>query len=423
MQFFIILNWIWFIIWFYFRYDKIKTNKSYAICLKNKLENLGIIGIKLGQYLCGRYDISTQIMRDELKVFLNDNKIHSLEHTINILNKSKLLNLDELMIGDIIGSGSLTQVYSCYYKPYNKQLVIKVKHPETCNLETELKALKKLIKFASCFQRVFSNIDWHEYFNMLEIQLDLLNEKKYLELYHSIYESNTSIEVPKYICGNSDFIMMTFCQGKPLNEISKSDKIYAKAHNLFVSSFIHTFFNHKIVHGDIHEGNILVKDNGDISIIDFGICVELGLEQYLAIYSMSLFTTNPSLKTCYLLKYLAHSVTSQKTDLIANDIYLKFTRLFQKNEYISIGKFFEMIINDIPKYGVIFRGNCLSFFMNIILLEGLSPHDQPELTLLIALSYMKKEKFFMSDIVDDYYNDAIKQLSEDKIKLLNNYIL
>jgi predicted unusual protein kinase regulating ubiquinone biosynthesis (AarF/ABC1/UbiB family) len=71
---------------------------------------------------------------------------------------------------------------------------------------------------------------------------------------------------------NKYFIIMSFCEGKQLNTLDRKSKEYLSATNIVASSFLHTTYKHNIVHGDLHQGNVLVKDDGTISLIDFGIC-------------------------------------------------------------------------------------------------------------------------------------------------------
>ena len=101
----------------------------------------------------------------------------------------------------------------------------------------------------------------------------------------NIYQEKIhEIRTPRYITGNSDFIVMTFCSGKPLNSFPKESLTYKRAHNLFFASSVHTFFVHQITHGDVHEGNILVNDNDEqniVKIIDFGFATGCSKEEKL----------------------------------------------------------------------------------------------------------------------------------------------
>lgn len=427
------IKWILFVYWFSKNYNMIRTNTSYAIQFKNRLENLGILGIKFGQYICSRTDITTDIMKQELQTFLSNNILHSIEHTMKILNKAKINNI---VIEDVIGSGSLTQVYRCRLPSYsyNETVVLKVKHPDVYKIKYEISALKFLIKMMGCFSqfKLLINVDWINFFMLLETQLDLNNEKIFMEKYYSIYNNKKNeineITIPRYIVGNEDFIIMTYCDGKPLNTFPRDSNIYKKAMVLFGCSTLHTFYTHMIIHGDVHEGNILVKDDGSISIIDFGICIDLKEEEYNGIYALSNFTNEPTLNN---IKIMANAIIQPKDiynnnimiDSLCKEVYNKYNDLYDANkkERINVNSSFNIVVNLVSKYNVLIKSNILLYFMNLTLIEGLSPFigDEKKYEMINVLLYMKKTNFFIEEcghFLDDHYKDAIKFIPKEKLE-------
>jgi predicted unusual protein kinase regulating ubiquinone biosynthesis (AarF/ABC1/UbiB family) len=426
---YIMIKWIIFIFWFNWNYTSINCNQFYAKKLKNYLENLGILGIKLGQYLCNRQDICSDIMKRELEVFLSNNTIHSIEHTNTILKDAKITDIE---VGEVIGSGSLCQVYLCHKKntSISEKLVLKINHPETKNLKNEIMALRRIIGIMSYIKKYnfVLNIDWNAFFNMIEDQIDMRNEARYLQKYYSIYYKDDiqkvkEISVPRFIEGNENYILMTYCEGKPLNYIDRTSNIYKKAHVLFSSSSIHTFFIHRIMHGDIHEGNVLVQDNGNISIIDFGICIELDKDDYKGIFAAARFDNNPSEENCY--KFVSTvvkplDINNKKFDIeeINSMIYRDYMEIHRKyTAHPSMGDLFNVILILIRKYKLLIRGEILAYFMNSVLLEGLCPiNERTNLGSYLAVNYMMKDKFFAEEcdiILDDFNSEIIKKIPND----------
>ena len=432
------IKWILFVYWFSRNYNIIRIDTVYARQFKNRLENLGIMGIKFGQYICSRTDITTDIMKQELQIFLSENKLHSMNHTMMILNKAKINNI---IIEDVIGSGSLTQVYRCRLPAYsmNDTFVLKVKHPDVCKIKYEISALKYLLKILSCFNRfkLFINVDWNNFFMLLETQLDLNNEKKFMEKYYSIYNNNKNeikdITIPRYIVGNEDFIIMTYCEGKPLNTYPRDSIQYRKAMILFGSSTMHTFYKHMIIHGDIHEGNILVRDDGSISIIDFGICIELNDDECHGIYALSNFANDPTYNNIKLVVYaLAQSLDIYNNiidiDILSQEIYDMVIKIDvankNNNKRSTINNTFNIVVNVTNKYNVLIKSNILLYFMNIALTESLSPFigEEKLVEMSLVMLYMKNNKYFVEEcehFLDDYYKDSISYISKE---ILEKYI-
>ena len=425
----ILISWLRFMYWLGRNYNNIKNNRDCAKLLKEKLENLGILGIKLGQYMCTRIDITSDIMKEELQGFLNNNKTHGMDHTMNILNKA---NINNIIIEDIIGSGSLTQAYMCRLPLYstNETFVLKVKHPEIANMNNEIYVVKKIIRFMSCFNRFkfFINIDWNGFFNLLEIQLDLNNEKRFMEKYYSMYNNNSEITIPRYIVGGSDFIIMTYCMGKTLNCYNRDSTIYKKAHNLFACSVYHTFFTNMILHGDIHEGNILVRDDGTISIIDFGICIEFSDDDIKGIMATSKFENDPTKENLYnfvngiIYPYDIYNKNINMNNIVSK-IYDDYNNVYSKEKLTNFNDNINRIITNLKQYNVIMKNNILLYLLNVLLISGMSPYNEKyNMTPIIALSYMKKNKFFTKEcelFLNEYYNIMYKKIPIDLIKKYN----
>ena len=428
------VKWIIFVYWFTRNYNMIRTDSLYAIQFKNKLENLGIMGIKFGQYICSRTDITTDIMKQELQSFLSENKLHSMEHTMMILNKA---NINNIIIDDVIGSGSLTQVYRCRLPAYsmNETFVLKVKHPDVYKIKYEISALKYLLKILSYFNRfkLLINVEWNNFFMLLETQLDLNNEKKFMEKYYSIYNNNKNemkdITIPHYIVGNKDFIIMTYCEGKPLNMYPRDSMQYKRAMILFGSSTIHTFYKHMIIHGDIHEGNILVRDDGCISIIDFGICIELNDDECHGIYALSNFANEPTYNNIKLVVYaFAQPLDIYNNpiniDTLSHEIYnmvIKLDEATNNNKRSTINNTFNIVVNVTTKYNALIKSNILLYFMNIALTESLSPFigEEKLVEMSLVMLYMKNSKYFLEEcehFLDDYYKDSIRYISKETLE-------
>jgi hypothetical protein len=108
-------------------YFKWTTNSSEGgIFLKNQLTNLGIAGIKLGQYLYTQRYILKNESRDQLESLLSHNKIHTPDDTKKMisLDKSNIFKylVDSINYDEVLGCGSLAQTHLCYLKNKRKYL-------------------------------------------------------------------------------------------------------------------------------------------------------------------------------------------------------------------------------------------------------------------------------------------------------------
>jgi ubiquinone biosynthesis protein len=107
-------------------------------------------------------------------------------------------------------------------------------------------------------------------------QCDFENEIKNLELFKDCMKNNTHIIIPevyKEFKILSDYIIvMDFLEGKIMNKIPINQ---LKKYNHLLRSFIfESILSHKLIHADLHLGNILLLKDDKIGIIDFGLVIK-----------------------------------------------------------------------------------------------------------------------------------------------------
>ena len=268
-------KWIYFMIQFRI-YNKWMLNTyDGGMYLKKRLTNLGILGIKIGQYIYtfSHIFIISDEVRDILKDLLSYNNTHPFDYTLDVLlkdNNNYIENI-EYIDRNILGSGSIAQVYMCYLKNEpTKRYVLKISHPDLINLENEVKILNRLIQHVMFFIKI--NVDWQHFYDNILVQTDLRNEGNNIIEYGKIYRNYDKIEIPRLMYCNKYYIVMTYCEGIHLNQVEKYTDQYYMATSILMSSIINSIYNNNICHSDLHPGNIIVKPNGYISLIDFGIC-------------------------------------------------------------------------------------------------------------------------------------------------------
>jgi ubiquinone biosynthesis protein len=402
-------------------YFKWTTNTSEGgIYLKNQLNNLGIVGIKLGQYLYTQRYILKKESRDQLESFLSHNKIHTPDDTkkMILLDKSNIFNflVDSVNYDEVLGSGSLAQTHICYLKDNPNKYLLKILHPDILKLNYELEIVKFIIKIISYFNKI--NINWNDFFNNISEQCDLTIEANNTRKFYDIYLNYDKIEIPYIIHSNKYFIIMTFCEGIQMNKLDRLSNRYKSATNLVASSFLHSSYKHYIIHGDLHQGNVLVKENGNIALIDFGICKNIeSNNDILYVYEDFVYNQN-------------------------YDILEKITKLNDKQKKISfeLGKKFIIDYNlNMPKCtdpdaknmyflpslgdycfknNIILDSDFLYFIMNLILLESYTKSNVYNGNILLrTLSYMKTDKFFMNEM-GEYILKFYKLEYDNEDKLL-----
>ena len=114
------------------------------------------------------------------------------------------------------------------------------------------------------------------------------NIKRYTQFAFSVnnkISGNKNIRVPKLyeeLC-TENIIVMEFIEHKTINQMDidgESFKKVGKALNSYISSSFYALFNDMpvVFHGDPHNGNIYIDENGNIGFLDMGLNFELSKE-------------------------------------------------------------------------------------------------------------------------------------------------
>jgi len=398
-----IWKWIRVTIWFIWNGFTI-TNKEKEFA--EQLSSLGTIGIKLGQYICNRPKCCSNALKKRLLSFLSHNPIHDETYTKQVLQR---YHMDDIQLINIIGSGSVAQVYECIYK--GKTYALKINHPLD-EFTSDLYLFRWMVWLLSYFIPIVNHMDWESWFHSLEQQLDMKNEATMMKRYRKIYQLFPFIRIPQCIRKERDFILMSFEHGIPMYQLTRNDIRYIQAHLLVMASFLHTGFVYHIMHGDIHEGNILVRKNG-IVLLDFGICVRLNMSRLTKLLS----NPNPTKKD--MLQLLSVLLVYDKKDKnkLAIRLVKEYNRLFLGSHVPSFTDLFETILELVKKHQFVIKSSILTYMINLMLLEDISPFNSSfdQISTLLAIYMMKRIPFFKKECgikMDGYFTMLLKHVGK-----------
>lgn len=443
-----IFNWISFVALFTINHKWILSTKSGGLYLANKLVNLGILGIKLGQYLHTRSDIINDESKSSIESLLSDNHTHTLQETNEII-KHSLMDKENMYgeyipiteIKEILGSGSMAQTYECRLENRPEKYVLKVLHPNVENINFEVNVLKFIIRILKFMKTTIINIEWDSFFENIIVQQDLRNEARNIEIFYNIYKNYPKIEIPKMIFATKEVLVMSFIEGETMNKITNRESDgYKKAYFLLTSSFLQTMQKHRICHGDLHMGNIIVKPNTDIALIDFGIVIKAkSKDESMALYYFRKAYNNPSIANYHrLLSQCIYPTNihekSINIDTCATNLYTFFkekkcffvdeeTKIIKTNLKYKINDFLKDLKKFIQENQLIFIGRVLYFITQATILEGMCPRDvfeeNPDDTraymFIRTISFMKKEMFFVNECgfyLKRFYDNQLEQVPE-----------
>jgi serine/threonine protein kinase len=147
-------------------------------------------------------------------------------------------------LGAMIGTGGMADVYLAQDVRLNRQVAIKILRSD-------------LARDPSFVSR----------FNKEALSVAALNHPGIVSVYDSGKEDSPSGAMP--------YIVMEYVEGKTLRELVNKGERFAlnRAVEITEGILIALQYSHKngIIHRDIKPGNIMITDNGDVKVMDFGI--------------------------------------------------------------------------------------------------------------------------------------------------------
>lgn len=239
--------------------------------------------IKLGQALSTRPDIVGDNLANILAKFQDKLPPFSKKQTQRILNEEfgdKLSQYFSDINLEAIASASIAQVHKAVLRENNQEVAIKILRPKiTKTFNRDIKTLNLLIFFVRIFSKFYAKTlrDISDLLKSTSLtELDLLLEAANASKLKSDLKDVKGIYVPEVFWqySSSKILVIQWLQGTAFSNKeaiakTKFDKEEI-AKNLVICYFNQVYVN-GFFHGDMHPGNLILLDNGDIGLIDFGI--------------------------------------------------------------------------------------------------------------------------------------------------------
>lgn len=245
------------------------------------LEMGGLI-IKLGQFVSSRVDILPKEYTDTLSKLQDSVSPVETRAIIDRIEEEQSKSLDNVFsIFDQIpvAAASLGQVHKATLADGTK-VAVKVMRPGIEEIVTlDLATLRVLIAFARRFTKVGKFVDlkdvYEEFEDVITLELDYEKEAQHIEKFRENFVGFPGVTVPEVYgdYSTSKMLVMEFIDGLKINEINALDDAGINKHKLakiLYLSYLQQLLEDGFFHADPHPGNILVKADGTIAYIDFG---------------------------------------------------------------------------------------------------------------------------------------------------------
>ncbi len=372
-----------------------KSSEDFGLRLTNCLKELGPIYIKLGQTLSTRPDLVGSKVTNYLKLL--QDKLPAFDSKIvrQILHISLQENINELFsqFDDVpIAAASIAQVHRATLKS-GKLVAVKILRPEIHEIyRRDINFLYYITKLLTKLSRRFKRLKPLSIIEVLnssmKLELDLRLEAAALSELADNFQNDGDVYIPKiyWQLTNDNILTTEWVDGISIYDLDQlvgyniDLKIIAQK---FATMFFNQVYRDGFFHADLHPGNILVRPNGNIALLDFGIMGRLADKDRLAIAEslLGFFTKNYRLVALVHLR-AGYIPPSTNLDLFAQQCRAVTEPILDRGiNNISIGKLLGQLFKITEDFGMEIQPQLLLLQKTIVVVEGVGQQLDPTINI------------------------------------------
>jgi predicted unusual protein kinase regulating ubiquinone biosynthesis (AarF/ABC1/UbiB family) len=402
--------------------------------LKKKIFTCGSLYVKFLQWYISKLKSNILDNQDNepdlikntnLKAFVNyfedifeNCPFHSLEDTQRIfISESGMMGiaLEKYIFMDTIrevASGSIGQVYYAKRRVDNREIAIKVKHPDIANNLKEQLSIIGLLGYCQSFSFIRKKynliFDVNDFLNDINQQCDFNNEASNCKIFRENFQdSNEYLVFPEVLFQSQDILVSEYIPGYSFDCLTDIQK------HITVLNFVCFFYQMLLIdnfcHGDLHCKNwkVRITEKGipQIIVYDCGICFKnINAETsadfwfYLGKYDIN------GLKEI-LKKFIIRANNNIQTQLSDESLTNKIGKIFETilDNSVGTGMIMKSIINYFTSHNILIDKFLLNFTITICLLEEFFRKND----VIDREKVVKNNNISMYDIIQENQLDII----------------
>lgn len=386
-----------------------KNRKTRSERLRLIIEDLGPTFIKFGQIIADRPDIASEGLRMELKKLQSsarpipdDIAIQIIENEIGASISTVFSEFNE----NHIASASIAQVYTAKLHTGEK-VVLKVQRP---NIRNKIRLDIKLLQiFAQKIQNQYPEISNFNLIRFIEDfgdimlkELDFMNELSNMMRFTHMFKEDDRVYVPKIYSkySTSKLLVMEYVEGEAPDNLANlvvkgyDPKIIAENGMNVILTMI---LKHGFFHADPHSGNMFIRRDNQLVLIDFGMCASLKPKQIDGLIDFLIgFADNSPHKIAKALLKLTEVENFRDLESLEfeiNELTMKYT--FYSYDQVDISGLFTDTFKLLMKYGITIPSSLYMLLKTLVTIQKVAESLQVKLDLI--------------DMVKPYATDKIKE--------------
>jgi predicted unusual protein kinase regulating ubiquinone biosynthesis (AarF/ABC1/UbiB family) len=258
------------------------------IAFRETAQELGVLMIKLGQFLSTRPDLLPEKAIATLSSLQDEVPPAPFDHVVQVIESEFGKPVEEIfsvLERKCTAAASLGQVHKAILASTGETVAVKIQRPHSDQLvRLDLSALKLVIWVITRLVNMNDCIDlmgvYHEFQRTVYEEIDYFQEAAHAKRFKELFRDDPSVYIPRvydqYI--SRHVLVLEWIDGIKVNDYTTLDAAginRLEVSRRIVCSYFCQFFQMDFFHADPHPGNIFVKkgsagDEPIITFIDFG---------------------------------------------------------------------------------------------------------------------------------------------------------
>ena len=395
---------------------------SRAEQLRQTIEELGPTFVKFGQIVADRPDLASDHLREELKKLQSNARPMDDGEAISLIETELGAPIEEVFFTlekKHIASASIAQVYSGVLRT-GERVAIKIQRPNIKNkIEIDLILMKILARQVvktypglTSFNLIGFVEDFGE--NLMK-ELDFNNEASNMLRFTDMFKDDPSCYIPKVFkqyC-RQRLLVMEFIEGLRPDDIDGlraagfDPQVIAENGTHIILKMI---LRHGFFHADPHPGNIFIRGDNQIVLLDHGMAASLKPRQIQALINFMLgFSKNDPhriAKSLLSLSEITYFKEMEDLEFRLGEIIKKYS--YMSYEQVDISAIMTEAFKVIGRYGLTVPSNLFTLIKSLATIQKFAEHLEANVSIAGMIRPYATEK-----IKEQFSWDAVVKLVTD----------
>lgn len=383
-----------------------KRLTSRAEQLRQTIEELGPTFVKFGQIMADRPDLASDHLREELKKLQSNAQPMDDDEAINLIETELGDPLEEVFLTfdkKHIASASIAQVYSGVLRT-GERVAVKIQRPNIkYKIEIDLILMKVLAKqVVKTYPGLtsFNVIGFVEDFgeNLMK-ELDFNNEASNMLRFADMFKDDPTCYIPKVfikLC-RQRMLVMEFVEGLRPDDIDGlkaagfDTQIIAENGTHIILKMI---LRHGFFHADPHPGNIFIRGDNQIVLLDHGMAASLKPRQIQALINFMLgFSKNDPhriAKSLLSLSEITYFKELEDLEFRLGEIIKKYS--YMNYDQVDISAIMTEAFKVITRYGLTVPSNLFTLIKSLATIQKFAENLEANVSIANMIRPYATEK-------------------------------